>query len=648
MFWVPSAMAQKINVNPKEQETFPSSEGPPSEEGFQTEGTPLQLEAVPPEERAIFLQAKTFFEQGNHEISRASLEDFLLHYPESLILADAYLLLSDVYIERNEFNRATELMEIFLDLFPEENRIKRVQHRLTEIYFNLGHFKKVLNLWDEITSDDDSKLSIYERLTTNFLSRDEILKALHVMLKKRDLRSDLVNTALVEQDIIALIEARLDEEALQSVVAEFGADFPADKAMIHLIKLYDRKEDYYHEEQEAIRFLDRFPSDNFASQVRQMLAQIKWKIKKSRYLIAVILPLSGKLAVFGQNALYGVELALQIFKESLPGASVGLVVRDSVGDPSRLRLTLKEWLDEYEPIAIVGPLLSKEVNRVAQISLKADLPLISPGATARRLLSLGNTVFRNAVTNRYLCHAIAEYAVLQLEVERFAVFYPDGQQGHLWVDCFSKGVEKLGAEVVVTEQYPLDNTDFSRSILRLKRADLEQEGFIDDVENEDGEIEPLYTPGFEAIFLPADAVRAGLIIPQLLFHEYDEVNVIGTNSWNSPEFLKLTEPYAEGVIFVDGFFKESSDPVVKTFVKAYRNRFHQEPDLFSAQSYDAMRLIFSAMRKGALTPSAIKTAIGETIDFPGASGFIYEVLNGEFVKEPFYIGVEDGKFVQVN
>jgi len=329
-------------------------------------------------------------------------------------------------------------------------------------------------------------------------------------------------------------------------------------------------------------------------------------------------------------------------------ASVGLVVRDVGGDSSHLRMPFDAWLNEYSPVAVVGPLLSKEVNRIAPIVEKANLALITPGATARHLNSLGTSVYRSAVTNRFLCHAIAEYSVLQLSIERFAVLYPEERLGQRWIDCFSKGVEDLGGKVVLSQPYPLDNTDFSKTILQLKKDDLEKDGFIELVENEDGSSEKFYTPGFESIFLPADAVRAGLIIPQLVFHDFNEVKLLGTNSWNTTEFLDLAGPYAEGVVFVDGFFKGSPDPIVQGFVRQYRKRFNDEPDLFAAQAFDATRLVLAALRGGAETPHQVKAAIDGAIDFPGVSGFIYEILDGEVIKEPFYIEVQGGEFVQVN
>ncbi|MFQ5588135.1 MAG: ABC transporter substrate-binding protein [Nitrospiria bacterium] len=600
------------------------------------------------EERAIFSQAKAFFDQGNYEIARSSLEGFLLSHSNSPLLPDAYLLLGETYAAMGKGNRAAEHFQTFIDLFPDELRLKAVQHRLSGLYFSLGDLKKVLALWEGIENEEVSKHIVYDKLVSTYVKRKAYLEALRVLVKKAEISTDSGTRAFAEQEMVRFIREKLQEEDLKAVVDEFGATFPADEAMVRLIHLFDVKGDYYREEQMVLRFLSEFPGHPFATQARKSLERIAEKIKRSRYLIAVILPLSGRLAPFGANALDGAELAVQLFKEELPGASVGLAVRDSVGDPSRLRLTSEEWLKEYQPVAVVGPLLSKEVNRIAPMVEKAGLALISPGATSTRLFSLGESVFRNAVTNRFLCNAIAEYAVLELEVERFAVLFPDETLGKRWVGCFSEGVEKLGGEVILTERYPLNNTDFSSTILRLKKADLEDEGYVDELENEDGELEEVYIPGFDAIFLPADTVRAGLIIPQLLFHEFGQVNIIGTSSWHSPEFLKLVGTNAEGVVFVDGFFKGSPEPVVQTFVREFKARFHRDPDLFAAQTYDATRVILAALRKGALTPAAVKASIAETIDFPGASGFIYEVSGGEFIKEPFYLSVEHGKFIQVN
>jgi len=606
------------------------------------------LESASPEARTLFEEAKASFDEGKYAFSKATLDSFLSHYPESPLLSEVYLLLSDVHRARGALGRAADFLRTFLERFPEDSRVGQIRFHLSGTFFELGDLKGVIRLWEAIPDEANSKMIVYDNVARSYADRAEYLDALHVMMKKRALVSDPLDKNLVEHEIALLIRENLEEEGLLSVMDEFGAVFPADEAIIRLISHYDLMEDYYKEERTVQRFIAQFPRHRFVGRARHLLDQIKNKIKSDRYLIAVLLPLSGRLGLFGNRALHGVELALQLFKEELPGASVNLVIRDLEEDPSRLRVRLEDWLEDYQPIAVVGPLLSKEVNRIVPLVEAADLVLITPGATSKRLRGLGRSVFRNAVTNQFLCQSIAEYAVVEMTLQRFAVLYPDEKRGRRWVDCFSEGVEDLGGEVVLSEAYPLGDTDFSRTILRLKKNDLAQDGLIEVITDKKGETENLYTPGFEAIFLPADAVRAGLIIPQLLFHDFKEVRVLGTNSWNSPEFLKLVGPYAEGVVFVDGFFTGASDSVVQTFVSRYKERFHQDPDLFAAQSYDATRLILEALKAGALTPHQVKTAVAETIDFPGASGFIYEILGGEAIKEAFYIEVQSGKFVHAN
>ncbi len=272
------------------------------------------------EERAIFSQAKSFFDQGNYEISRSSLEDFIAKHSDSSLLPDVLLLLGETYAAMGKESRATEYFENFIEWFPGEIRLKPAQHRLSGLYFKIGALDKVLALWDGIQDEDLSRQVVYDKLVTLYLSENAHLEALRVLMKKRNLSSDSVNRALAEQEIILFIREKLKEEPLKSVVAEFGMAFPSDEALIRLIQIYDGKGDYYHEEQEVIRFLSQFPNHAYAFQARQLLGQIKDKIKQSRYLIAAILPLSGQLAPFGTQALYGAELALQLFKEELPGA----------------------------------------------------------------------------------------------------------------------------------------------------------------------------------------------------------------------------------------------------------------------------------------------------------------------------------------
>ncbi|HIE64972.1 MAG TPA: tetratricopeptide repeat protein [Nitrospiria bacterium] len=623
------------------------------------------------EEQHLFDQAGSYFDQGNNEEAHSSLEEFLFKYPNSTLLPDVYLLLSSIYSRTEELKRSIEVLKTFLDQFSNESRAGQVRLMLSDIYFDMEAFKEVFSFWNDIPGEEGSKSLVYEKLARAYLEREDYLSALLVLMEKTVLVRDPLANDVVRGEVKAIVQNKLDEDALYHIINKFKPKFPADVGMIRLIALYGGRGDYYRGGREIKRFVSLFPTHPFAPRARDLLDDLKDKIKLNRFLIGVILPLSGKLAPFGKTALNGTELALHFFQEELPGASVGLVVKDlnerippdgSRGIRDPFQAVIEDWLEEYRPIAVIGPLLSREVSRVAPIVERAGVALITPAATARRMTSLGKYVFRNAVTNRFLCRAIAEYAVVHMSLRYFGVFFPDERTGEQWVSCFSKAVTELGGEVVHAESYPMNNSDFSRAILRLKKADLSRHGVIEVVEElvetkegelEEGEVpetreETLYIPGLDAIFLPGDARITGLIVPQLIFHGFEGVTLLGERGWNSPEFLKLVGPYAGGGVFVDGFFKDSPDPLTQRFVHEYQKKYHQNPDVFAAQAFDAVRIILTALQEGALSPEEIRESISTMTNFPAVSGYIYEVREGDMIKKPFFIEIKNKRFLQVN
>ena len=101
---------------------------------------------------------------------------------------------------------------------------------------------------------------------------------------------------------------------------------------------------------------------------------------------------------------------------------------------------------------------------------------------------------------------------------------------------FTEEMRRLGAEIIVSETYALDVTDFGQPIKRIKDVDLKRYGKLETSPTvmKKGKPVKMYVPGFDAIFLPGDAAKVGLIAGQLQFHGM-KVVLLGTNgsSWYS-------------------------------------------------------------------------------------------------------------------
>ena len=612
---------------------------------FPVWGTPQSPPTATPEEWLLFEESKRLIQNGNISEGISFLDLFFLNHPASPLAPDALMESGKASFQLGNLKKSIESFRLFLEKFPKESRANSVRSQLSYSYLAMGGaspaegglgadqggVEEALSVWKNIVGQENLKTPIYTRAVEIYIERDQYAKALRVLIQKKGFVTDPIETNTTASAIVAIIQNRLTEKELQAVSSEWSPRFPTDETMIQLIKIYNKKSIFYLAEKESKRFLSLFPNHAYSAEARQGISDIRTRIKENEYLIAVILPLSGKVAQFGLNALQGVELALSQFKDEFAGVEVGLAVRDSVEGSPDDKTALEEWLNDYMPLAIVGPLLSREVHQVAPVAEKGRWALITPGASATELPSMGRAVFRNATTPASQCHAISEYATSNLGLKRFAILFSNDRSGKEWVRCLRENVKLREGQIVLAEPYLPNATDFKEAITHLKKA-----------------YEKSNDAGFEGIFLPGDASSVGLILPQLFFHGLKEVVLLGTMGWNDPDFLKLARQYAEGAIFVDGFFEESTDPFIKNFMMEYREKFHEDPNLLAAQAYDATNIILTALKDGATSQSDIRSAIAATHDFPAVSGYISEIKDGEAIKKPFLIQVKKGKLVQVN
>ncbi len=84
------------------------------------------------------------------------------------------------------------------------------------------------------------------------------------------------------------------------------------------------------------------------------------------------------------------------------------------------------------------------------------------------------------------------------------------------------------------------------------------------------------------------------------------------------------------------------------FVEAYRSAYREEPDILSAQSYDAAMMVFTLFKEHKETPAAVRDGLLALKNYPGVSGLTTFDGNREALKNTFPIKVEDGKFKPVN
>jgi len=644
-----SLAAREIPASPSP--VNPPGAGLPDGQG--QSGQPTELKGTRPsseQERAAFIQANDLYEKGDYDLAIFNLQEFISKYPDSPDLARAYFLLGEGYARTQAFKLAVPNLRKVVDEYPTMPFLQQAMEDLALAYTEVGEPDRALGLFQQLldmVKDQASRAALHDRIAELLLEKKDYIKAIESLLAEHRLVKEADRFAIMDR-IKGVMDQGLKEKSLQELVLLYPRSFPGDYAMIKLVQLYESKGDVYRTERELKQFLHTFPKHDYVSQAQSQIAAIQKKIQSHRFIIGVLLPLSGKLGVFGEEVVNGIQIAMAQMKDSFREDQLGVAIVDSAEPSTNLISQLDTLIKEYNPIAVIGPLMSKEVVQLAPRMERLQIPLISPSATAPGLSRESRYVFRNALTNEQQGKAIAEYAVNTLGLKRFVILYPNDHYGAVLSQIFNTEVTRLGGAIVTVQAYPLEETDFGPQLKQIKEIDLKGVGTLVPVEGSEKEkTPPEYRPGFDAIFLPGDADKVGLIASQLAFYDFKGITLLGSNGWNSKDLIRIGGRFMEGGVFVDGFFAGSSDPAVQSFVARYRARYQTEPTIFAAQSYDVTRMILTALQRGITSGSALRDYLLTVRDFAGASGHLNFTPEGEAEKRLFIIQIKNGRFVQI-
>lgn len=96
-----------------------------------------------------------------------------------------------------------------------------------------------------------------------------------------------------------------------------------------------------------------------------------------KIVIGVVLPLSGPLSVYGDQALHGVLTGVERFGDSPGVPRIEVVIRDSEGDGETAAKRVAELAADSRVVAVIGALPVKEAEQAAAAAEEHEVPLIA-------------------------------------------------------------------------------------------------------------------------------------------------------------------------------------------------------------------------------------------------------------------------------
>ncbi len=577
------------------------------------------------------------------------LEELIDSLPPPTILQEAYLLQATALKKDDQHAEALSVLKQLLEEFPFSSVTNSARVLMAELYLEQKDPEQALTqlyLALDYAADQELRRNLYQLIRQAELDNENPLGAVNAALNEMTLVEPSERLEL-EQLTQSLILQELSEEDLQDLLESHATRYPGDIASIRLIEIHTARGDEVLAERDIRGFLQRFPTHPYAETAMALLHSFIQKIKVHQHILGVALPFSGPMKRYGTDLLHGIRLAMDIAKEQWGLTSVGLVVKDTTMLNSPLRVEMQQLLNEFQPRAVIGPLLSREIRHLGHLPDDYATPFITPSSTLLNVRQFGSFWFNTAMTSSVQAKRLVEYAVLKLDYHRFCIIYPKTAYGRELADMFGKEVIHSGGEIIAVEGYDEDQRDIGEQLRRIKAKDLALYGVEEPEETLTGEERVVYTPGFDAVFLPGQSVQLAMIKAQLAFFDMN-VPILGSNSWHTPELFRWAKQDLNGSIFVDGFFLNSPDPSVQMFIQRYRTRYQTDPSLFAVQAFDAATLALETLRKGAQSGQDVWDQLVRRSDLPALSGFASFSSAGTLNRRLYLLEVNNRTFTQLN
>ncbi|HZS11739.1 MAG TPA: penicillin-binding protein activator [Nitrospirales bacterium] len=584
-----------------------------------------------------------------YDAAIAALKNILAGSPKAEDRDDAYLLMAHALLNVKEHAEAIGYLNQLLTEFPESDLAPQARLILGGAYRETGNLDAALPVLLEAKSEatsPDIKRQALRIIAEIHIAKGDYPHAVQAWIEEMEAAPE-DQRGEIRQRVRDLVIEKLDKKGLLKLRDQYPTEFPGDLALIRLIEMQASRGEEHLAERNARLFLHRFPNHEYAGAASDILRGQQAKLKASQHVIAALLPMSGRLHAVSLESLNGIQLAIERGKETLGTTAVGLKIVDSETDKAVLRSELLDTISEYKPITVIGPMLSRNLALVAGVADQTETPFITPSATISDVHRLSPYLFSTALTYGLQAQRIVDHAMTQLHFHRFVMLHPDTAYGRELSRLFAAEVQRRGGEVIAAESYKSGDTDFGGPIRRLKDADLKRYGTATTTKTSKGVTRIVYTPGFDAVFVPGDGLEAALIAPQLLFYDV-KVPLLGSNTWNTRDLARLADRTLDGSVFVDGFYLESPDPAIREFVERYRKRFQSDPTLFAAQAYDAARVVLEAIRRGATNGRGVREQLTKITDLPTLSGPSAFGPGGALNKRLYVLYIKNGKLMQLN
>ena len=332
-------------------------------------------------------------------------------------------------------------------------------------------------------------------------------------------------------------------------------------------------------------------------------ASTSYTANNTEFFIGGTGPLTGDASSYGISVQEGAKLAVKEINANggLNGINFKFDIKDDKATAADAA-TGYDTLFEAGMQASIGSVTSGSCDSFASKADEDGVFAITPSASAANVIENRPTVFR--------------------------VCFGDPDQGVLAAEELTEKYKNIGAIYDTSDAY-------SSGIFEAFEAKMKDLGVAFNKQSFDAENKKDFSTQVEAlkdcdvIFRPIYYTEAGIIAKTAVAKGCDAV-LFGCDGLDGIAD-QIDETVTNEIKYITPFDVNSPDEKVSSFVNAYKAEYNKAPDQFAADGYDAIMVIFEAMKKANVTDVTISAAdLGKIlVSTVTADDFVYVGATGE-------------------
>lgn len=315
------------------------------------------------------------------------------------------------------------------------------------------------------------------------------------------------------------------------------------------------------------------------------------------YKIGLIEPLSGNLAVYGQNIQKGVDLAVERINAAggIKGKKIVMVYEDNIADPAKTVSAMKKLVTVDKVPAIIGAATSTATLAACPVAEENKVVLIAPPSTSPDITTkCGEYTFRVIASDSYQGVVMAD-VFWDMGYKKAAVMYVNNDYGRGLNDAFIKSFNKKGGKALASIAFEKEGNDFRTELLKLK------------------------TSKAKAVMVVGHPAEASIIFKQAKELGID-VQWLASEGIKTDETIKLAGNAAEGILVMAPKV-DTETSLYKAFRKDYVAKYNEEPPIFSDFAYDALNMVAKAIEARGYSGPGIKDGLNKVgKNYAGVTG----------------------------